>query len=292
MSMAARDEKRELEIVPPEGVAVRFRIASLSARFGAQVLDMILTGLIVALVVFVISTTALLESDAASVLALLLTFLLRIPYYILTELIWNGRTPGKRGAGIRVINMHGQRLTPHQIVARNLMKEVEFFTPLSMISISQGLSGWGKVVTLILVFGVAIVPFTNRRRQRLGDMIAGTVVVDNPRAQLLPDIALSAASEASQQAFAFLPGHLNVYGRFELQTLEDLLRDPLKAGSQTEIRKITTTITRKIGFDGLVRPGEELVFLNAFYRAQREHLEKLRLFGTKREDKFQRDESQ
>lgn len=291
MSKPDPDDKRILEIVPPEGVAIRFRIASLGARFGAQFLDMLLTGVIVGVVIFVLASTALFESEAASVLAVLLTFLLRIPYYILTELVWNGRTPGKRGAGIRVINMYVQRLTPHQIVARNLMKEVEFFTPLSMLSTAQGMSGWGKAVTLVLVFGVAIVPFANRRRQRLGDMIAGTVVVENPRMQLLPDLALSAASEASQQAFAFQPAHLNVYGRFELQTLEDLLRDPQKAGSEAEIRKITSTITRKIAYDGLVRPGEELVFLNAFYRAQREHLEKLRLFGTKREDKFQREES-
>lgn len=291
MSPSERNDKRDLEIVPPEGVAVRFRIASLSARFGAQFLDMLLTGVIVGLVMFVLASTALFENEAASVLAVLLTFLLRIPYYILTELVWNGRTPGKRGAGIRVINMYGQRLTPHQIVARNLMKEVEFFTPLSMLSTAEAMSGWGKAITLILVFGVAIVPFTNRRRQRLGDMIAGTVVVENPRMPLLPDLALASASDASQQAFAFLPQHLNVYGRYELQTLEDLLRDPAKAGSEAEIRKIATTITGKIAYDGLVRIGEELLFLNAFYRAQREHLEKLRLFGTKREDKFQRGET-
>lgn len=292
MSKKTEKDERLLEIVPPEGVPVRFQIASLSARFGAQVIDILLTSVIVGLVIFVLASTALFEEEAGSVLAILLTFLLRIPYYILTELIWNGRTPGKRGAGIRVINMYGQRLTPHQIVARNVMKEVEFFTPLSMLSTAQDMSWMGKAITLILVFGVAIVPFTNRRRQRLGDMVAGTVVVDNPRAQLLPDLALTAESDHSQQLFTFLPAQLNVYGRLELQSLEDLLRDPQKAGGQKEIWRIMSTITRKIGYDGLVRVGEEMIFLNAFYRAQREHLEKLRLFGTRREDKFQKPDTE
>ncbi len=35
-----------------------------------------------------------------------------------------------------------------------------------------------------------------------------------------------------------------------------------------------------------MKPGEEMLFLNAFYRAQREHLESLKLFGKLREDKY------
>jgi hypothetical protein len=50
--------------------------------------------------------------------------------------------------------------------------------------------------------------------------------------------------------------------------------------------KIVRTITRRIGDGDAVKPGQEMLFLNAFYRAQREHLESLKLFGKLREDKY------
>jgi hypothetical protein len=91
---------------------------------------------------------------------------------------------------------------------------------------------------------------------------------------------------SSQAEFDFLPEHLDVYGKYELQTLEDVLRDPTKSSNNAEIVQIVRTIVRKIGYRDPVKPGQQLLFLTAFYRAQREHLETLRLFGTRRENKF------
>jgi uncharacterized RDD family membrane protein YckC len=215
-------------------------------------------------------------------------FLLRVPYYVLAELVWNGRTPGKRVTGIRVISANGRRLTPWQIVARNVMKEVEFFTPFTLLlaASSDSLGTWGIWIMLVWVAVVTIVPLANRRRQRLGDMIAGTLVVDMPRALLLPDLAV-AASQSTRDRFAFLPHHLDHYGRHELQTLEDVLRDPVTGPkAHEELRTITDAILRKIGYADPVLPNDRREFLMAFYRAQREHLESRRLFGDRREDKF------
>jgi hypothetical protein len=104
---------------------------------------------------------------------------------------------------------------------------------------------------------------------------------------LLSDLALSApATASSRAAFDFLPEHLDVYGKYELQTLEDVLRDPTKSSRDEEIVQIVRTITRRIRYLDSVKPGQELLFLNDFYRAQREHLETLRLFGTLRENKY------
>jgi uncharacterized RDD family membrane protein YckC len=232
-------------------------------------------------------TTGALPIEAMFALLMLCVFLIRVPYYILAELVWNGRTVGKRVVGIRVINAEGRRLTPHQIVARNLMKEVELFTPVTMVFTVDAMSGLGVLLTLVWVLAVLIVPLANRRWQRLGDMVAGTIVVDNPRNVLLPDLALSLPTQGSARpAFDFLPAHLDIYGRFELQTLEKVLRDPVRGEEPPDFGQISRTIIRKIGYADPVRPGQERAFLNAFYRAQREHLETLRLFGNRREDKF------
>jgi len=291
MSQEFQGNKRAEQFIPPEGVPIHLAIASLGTRFGAQCLDLLFTFIIVFICAIAIVFSGLLPTEAEIMLVILLAFLFRTPYYILSELIWNGRTLGKRITGIRVVNINGRRLTPHQVTARNLMKEVEIFTPLTLIFSVGSMHMLESGFTILWIVIITIVPLANRRRQRLGDIVAGTLVVDNPRSALLPDLAVSSPSILSSHAgFEFLPEHLDVYGRYELQTLEDVLRDPTKSPSNEETIRIVRTIVRKIGYQDPVKPGQELLFLSAFYRAQREHLETLRLFGTRREDKFHRDD--
>lgn len=281
------DGKRVMQFVPPEGVPISFAIASIGARLGAQILDIIFTTLLFIIIALAVIFTGVLPFSAMTVLITLLGFLLRTPYYVLSELIWNGRTLGKRITGIRVINVDGRRLTPHQVTARNLMKEVEIFVPMGLLGTIGEQSGLEGGLSAVWLLVVVIVPLANRRRQRIGDMIAGTLVVDNPRSVLLSDLALSSPAKASSQpAFEFLPEHLDIYGKYELQTLEDVLRDTTKKPNTEEIIKIVRTITRRIRYEDAVKPGQEMVFLNDFYRAQREHLESLKLFGKARENKY------
>jgi uncharacterized RDD family membrane protein YckC len=281
------DGKRVMQFIPPEGVPISFAIASIGARLGAQILDIIFTTLLFVIIALAVVFTGALPFSAMTVLITLMGFLLRTPYYVLSELIWNGRTLGKKITGIRVINVDGRRLTPHQVTARNLMKEVEIFAPMGLLGTIGAQSGLEGGLTAVWLLVVVIVPLANRRRQRIGDMIAGTLVVDNPRSVLLSDLALSSPAKASSQpAFEFLPEHLDIYGKYELQTLEDVLRDTTKKPHTEEIIKIVRTITRRIRYEDAVKPGQEMLFLNDFYRAQREHLESLKLFGKVRENKY------
>ena len=279
--------RRIATFTPPEGVPIRLTIATGGARVGAQLLDLILTWTAGILFVMAVAWANLIDWQAFLTLLSLLMFLLRVPYYVLAELVWNGRTPGKRITGIRVISASGGRLTPWQIVARNVMKEVEFFTPLTLVlaASADSLGPWGTGILLVWVLVVAIVPLANRRRQRLGDMIAGTLVVDTPRALLLPDLATTTPAGAVHR-FAFQAHHLDHYGRHELQVLEDILRDPRSDDRMDkELATTTEAILRKTGYADRVAPTERRAFLQAFYRAQREHLESRRLFGDRREDK-------
>ncbi|ASS59502.1 RDD family protein (plasmid) [Rhizobium leguminosarum] len=287
MNRTDKDGKRVEQFIPPEGVPITFAIASLGTRFGAQFLDIVFTTIIIFICATAIIFTGVLPMTAEAMLMVLLGFLVQIPYYILSELIWNGRTLGKRITGIRVINVDGRRLTPHQVTARNLMKQVEIFAPMGLLASVDTQSAWENGLTSLWLLAVVVVPFTNRRRQRLGDIIAGTLVVDTPRSVLLSDLALSAPAAASTQAeYEFLAEHLDVYGKYELQTLEDVLRDSTKTSNHKEIEQIVRTITRRIRYEDTVKPGRELHFLNEFYCAQREHLESLKLFGTLRENKY------
>ena len=130
-------------------------------------------------------------------------------------------------------------------------------------------------------------------------MVAGTLVVASPKAALLPDLVDSAVSAAGttptmrtqpvSSRFEFEPHQLEHYGIYELQTLEAVLRRTDVHASQTR-REIAERIRRKIDwtseadwnfkYDGIV-----VEFLQAFYVAQRAHLERKMLFGKRRRDK-------
>jgi uncharacterized RDD family membrane protein YckC len=276
---------RTERILPPEGVPVSLGLAGGGSRFGAQTLDILLTfgGLYLALLLLL--WIDVIDFELLVAMFFLAAFFLRIPYYIFSELVWNGRTLGKRIVGIRVISADGTRLTPHQIVARNLMKEVEVFMPMTTLLAGEFANGWVGLGITVWMLCVLAVPLLNRRRQRLGDMIAGTIVVEQPRAALLPDLAAQRGVRGN--GFVFDADQLNVYGRFELQTLEKILRERSATYEAAQrLTEVVQAIRDRIRFEQPVAKHEDWDFLNDFYRQQREFLESRQLFGDTRENKF------
>ena len=88
---------------------------------------------------------------------------------------------------------------------------------------AEQLDAWTNAVTLIWIGVLIAVPLFNRKRQRLGDIIAGTFVIHQPDAVLMPDLAQATTRDQPGERFTFLPHQLDHYGRFELQTLEKVL---------------------------------------------------------------------
>jgi hypothetical protein len=135
-------------------------------------------------------------------------------------------------------------------------------------------------------------PLFNRDRLRVGDMAGGTWVIVAPKAALLPDLAEASGqrTQAGQAAspYQFSTEQLDAYGIYELQTLEQVLRQqgPNAAGVREEVAR---RIQRKINWQPL--PGTSVdaqTFLHDFYTAQRARLEAQVLFGRRRKDKHDR----
>jgi len=261
---------------------VRVRLAAASARLSALILDLlILFAALIALALLTLFAGGHL-GRAAGVLAL---FGLRTFYFSGFELAWNGRTPGKRMTGLRVINRRGGTLTPAAVIARNLMREVELFLPLSII-ISGGAGiatdPWTFAALLVWVCVLAFLPVFNRDRLRAGDMVAGTWVIIEPKPALLPELVSETAAAA---AYRFTTQQLAVYGVKELQVLEEVLRSPMTSREALE-RDVAQRIARKIGYaDPAAVAADAAKFLGAFYAAQRRRLEAELAFGRRRRDK-------
>jgi uncharacterized RDD family membrane protein YckC len=280
-------------ILPPEGVPLTLPIAGIGVRMAAQITDLLITLTASGCVLILLALLRLTQPQTLVAIAALLFFLTRVPYYVLTELAWNGQTLGKRLMKIKVVSHDGGSLGTHAIVLRNLMKEAEVFLPGTLVlTLDQSapllsLLAFGWVVMAFLI------PLMNPYRQRLGDMLAGTHVIHMPQPVLLKDLARDAPPpRAEGRRIVFLAHQLDHYGAFELQTLEGLLRageQPMTPNAyvahRATLAEIIGKIRRKIGYADPVPPEDHAAFLQAFYTAQRAHLEQRQLFGDRRADK-------
>ena len=274
--------KKIRQFVTPEGVDLELKIASAGLRFGALLIDMMLIQLALLLfwlLILWIGVAA--QSDVTEVIWMLGAFLLRTFWFIGFELGSRAATPGKRLMGIRVVARDGGRLTADAVVARNLIRELEIFLPLMMLGTAAAqdrVSGWIMLAGVLWSLTLSLFLLFNRDRMRMGDLIAGTWVVMAQRVKLDADIAADALADA----MAFSEAELAVYGIFELQELERVLRgrDP------RAMRDVADTIRAKIG-----RPvaEEDDLFLLSYYRQLKARLERKLLFGKRREDKYASD---
>ena len=293
--------RRQATVLTPEGVELRVELAERGERAGAFLIDaLFVVGAVLVLVFATIYLIKFLDAYAVA-FGLVVFFLIRTFYFSFFELLWRGRTPGKRLIGLRVIDRAGGPLRPSSVVVRNLVREVEVFLPLTVLMMPDavGNAALVRLCATIWIGIFALMPLFNRQGLRIGDMVAGTLVVASPKAALLPDLVDSALSpigtvpalraQPVSSRFEFEPQQLEHYGIYELQTLEAVLRRTDVHASQTR-REIAERIRKKIGwtsaadwnfkYDGIV-----VEFLQAFYVVQRAHLERKMLFGKRRKDK-------
>ena len=296
------DPRLVRSIITPEGIPLRFTLARAGDRAAAFLLDMLLQ-IVLAVGILWGLTRAVGDADSwlTAAIVVLAFFLLNF-YFAFFEIRWQGATPGKRQIGIRVIDARGGQLETSAVLARNLVRELEVWTPLRFLFASDlvwpGAPAWARLLAGGWAFVFLLMPLFNRDRLRIGDLIAGTRVVLHPRVVLMPDLVDEAApalvaapsvvapvGAAGTPAHAFSAAQLSIYGIYELQVLESVLRgNPSDAAHREAVQAVAEKVRAKIGYQGNVADDER--FLREFYVAQRAHLEQRMLFGQRREDKF------
>jgi uncharacterized RDD family membrane protein YckC len=283
------------EIITPEGVPIRFLLARASDRAGGFLIDMGIQIIAILLLVWMMSFTVgdKLAGSWLMAVVVVLAFLLLNFYFAFFEVRWQGSTPGKRRVGIRVIDARGGQLETSAVLARNLVRELEVWIPLRFLIAGRvvwpGAPTWAYLLAGAWTFVFLLFPLFNKDSLRIGDLIAGTRVVQQPKVVLVPDlVAEQAQYETPAQkgkGYTFTGKQLSFYGIYELQVLEGVLRQtPGTAGWFEAIQTVCDKIRIKIGYEGNVVDSER--FLRDFYAAQRAQLEQKMLFGQRREDKY------
>ena len=289
MSLADAGRSRdERPLITPEGVDLRVRVAGPGERLAALLIDaaLIVVIMIVGLLLCLGAGLAVgfRNAEFLAIVAMVGGFLLRNAWPIAFELTPYAATPGKRATGLRVAARNGGRLTAGAILARNGMRELELFLPLTMLFSGggEGVDGWVYLFGLVWAGVFALFPLFNRDHLRVGDLLAGTWVVHAPKVTLLRDMVDD--QPVLNEDFAFTLAQLDAYGVKELHVLEDVLR---KADRKV-VAAVADRIRAKIGWTA----GEyemDRSFLQAYYTAVRGRLETRMLLGRRKRDKFDRD---
>jgi uncharacterized RDD family membrane protein YckC len=178
----------QLNIDTPELVTIEFPLAGIGSRFIALLVDYLIWGaaflvlsLLAALILPDIKAFSNISEQWAVAIFTIIFFLFNWGYFTLFEAFWNGCTPGKRVAHIRVIQRSGRAIGLFESMARNFVRYID-------------------QLPFCYVVGV-ISMFVTRQHQRLGDLAAGTLVVRDRR-QEEPLWGNSGARTFTTQVFA------------------------------------------------------------------------------------------
>ncbi len=175
------------EVVTPEGVSLHLPAAGPVPRAVAWAIDFAIR-----IGILLLASMALgMLGGTGQGLYLISTFLVFWAYPIVFETLWNGQTPGKKAMSLRVVSSNGAPVGWLAAITRNLLRTVD-----------------------MLPFGYAmglVACLADPHARRLGDMVAGTLVVHNERepghttapinAVLAPSVALRPAEQAAVVAF-------------------------------------------------------------------------------------------
>ncbi|MEW6210255.1 MAG: RDD family protein [Acidobacteriota bacterium] len=208
----------ELIIETPERVELHYVLANVGNRFLASAIDHLIQ--VVTAVIILIVAGSLTDwnlfggmSTWAAAITILLIFALYWGYFVLFETLWNGQTPGKRIMRLRVVREDGRPVRFFEVFVRNLLRLALDFMPAPSYAIG--------VISIIF----------SARSKRIGDFVAGTVVVKE-RATEAPSLEeIIRISEMEQR-------------RIERAVLSPFAADTRQL-TEREIRAIETFLKRR-----------------------------------------------
>jgi len=241
----------QLSIDTPELVAIEMPLAGIGSRFIALLVDYLIcgAGLLFMLLVFAVILPGIMafskiSAQWATAFIILFIFLVQWGYFTLFEAFWNGRTPGKRVARIRVIQRSGRAIGLFESMARNLVRYVD-------------------QLPFFYAVGV-IVMFSTKQHQRLGDLAAGSLVVrdreeESPlwgesgaRTFTAPSFAASAPAPEPHLAVTLPANGIAKLSTADLEVLEGFLSRRLDMSLETRralAERIASALQAKSGLE-------------------------------------------
>ena len=245
----------QLKVDTPEQIALEFPLAGIGSRFLGLAADTILQVIAYFLgvmgLVFIGPSLGIdhwfdwIPASIGPAVMVLFLFCIYWGYFALFEIYWNGQTPGKRISGIRVIHQSGRPANAYEVIGRNLLRAVDSLPGVYLVG----------VVTMIL----------NRQNRRVGDFVAGTVVVHDKRTdEVKPDWSTTESQTIEGAKLAKVGPEVLILIETYLHRRLDLAPEVRESTSQQIAARVTAMA-------GLERPSGQSVddFLEAIARQVR-----------------------
>lgn len=249
-----------IRLQTPESVELEFTLAGIGNRAYALSIDYMVLTLIQLVLVLVWFASSLFLVDLIEGLAgsaerlqqwliailLLSMFFIYVGYFVFFEVMWQGQTPGKRRVCIRVIRDDGRPCGLPQATLRALLRPVDD-----------------------LLFVGAILIVFSKREKRLGDWVAGTVIVEEERAIASAYFRVSEAAEILADELldradisALLPDDFAIIREY-LQR-----RSQMTIQARAEVsRQLATQAKRRLALEDIPQKVTAETFLEAVYLA-------------------------
>ncbi|MBI4883249.1 MAG: RDD family protein [Actinobacteria bacterium] len=154
-------------IVTPEAVVLDLETAGVASRVFAGLLDFLVQAAILFVGVMLIVAVSFGDGSAAVLPLSLLTAGVMMGYPLISETAMRGRTIGKRAMGLRAVTVEGAPIRLRHALLRMMGGLVDRYLP------PLGVTG------MLFVLGTS-------RHQRVGDLLAGTIVIRDPERTPLP----------------------------------------------------------------------------------------------------------
>lgn len=244
----------------PESVELDFTLAGIGNRVYAAVIDLIVSGLILIGVLILGYLGFYIISDQLQsfgipvaqiglwILAIqfFIIFAIYVGYFVFFETLWQGRTPGKRWAKIRVIQDNGKPIQLPQATLRSLLRPIDdtFF-----------------LGVFLIIFG--------KREKRIGDWVAGTIVIQEEESFAKADFSLSQEAETLADQLE-KEADLSQLLPDDFAKIREYLRRREKMAYRSRIelaRKLAYSVKDMIRLEEIPEGVTATVFLEAIYLA-------------------------
>lgn len=183
--MAFQREKERIDTLQSvelgEGVEIRLRMAGPFPRALALILDYLIIVGVLLVVYFLLGLGSIFfNTNVIDALIMLFAFIMAWGYFSFFECGKKGATIGKRVMGLRVVDRSGNSATRGQIFVRNILRFVDMLPGIPTAAGGLFIGGYGVGVMAC---------FLSKRFQRLGDMVANTVVIYSSPVRHLSSVA-------------------------------------------------------------------------------------------------------
>ena len=146
-----------IELTTTQNVTIEYELAGLRERFFGLLIDTLIIGFIWISLAFIFGALGLFRSDFMAQAVGVFPFWFLMLYNMLCETFMNGQTFGKRTQGTKVVRIDGKPTSMSDLLLRSVLLLADYV-------FSGGILG-------------ALLISTTDKRQRLGDMAAGTTVI-------------------------------------------------------------------------------------------------------------------